>query len=219
MDRRDDDSGPGTRPGEVGVLLVRALIAGVPVVGGAAEVLVSGWLEHRRRRLGDVAAGLQQGADPEELLAAVSEDPAVLDLWLRAAEAGQRARARRARVALGRVVAQGATGKVEWEEAELLVDALCELREPHIELLVRIVAIDQDARDQLGADAPPASVSSQTKSPAGEAADDYPIPIHQTLLRHGLAEAHGMSFSGVSRATRPTELGRRLLRDLAPDLG
>jgi hypothetical protein len=210
------DGGQGLSHGEVGIVLVRALMSGIPVVGGASDVLMSGWLEHRRRRLEDVSTGLQQGADAAQLLAAVREDPAVLDLWLRAAEAGQRSRVARARVALGRVVAKGATRELDWDEADLLVDALAELREPHVELLVRIDELDRRARDSLGAVARNAEVWGETKEPTRAVATEYPVAIHQTLLRHGLAESHGMSLSGVSKATRPTALGRRLLRDLDP---
>lgn len=207
------DSPDGLTTNEVGLVLVRALLTAVPG-GSAADVLYSGWLEHRRRRLDDVASGLQDEADHATLLAAVEEDPTVLDLWLRAAEAAQRARVRQARIALGRAAARGVTEPAEWDRAELIIDALAELRKPHLELLLRLADMDARARAELSADASQHDVDTATRVEAQEVAGEYPTAVHQTLLRHGLAVAHGMSYTGVAQGAKITELGHRLLDDL-----
>lgn len=197
-----------------GHVVLRMLLASVPWAGGALDIAYTTWMNQRHDRLGDVAQGLHSGAHEADLLRAVEDNPDVLDLWLRAAEAGQRARIRRARVALGRAVAKAATDPAQWDEAELLVDALSELREPHATLLARLAALEDEARTIVGEDASTSQLRRETSDRAKEVADEYPMAIHQTLLRHGLVVSHGMSFRGVSSAHETTELGRRLLSEL-----
>jgi hypothetical protein len=203
-------------PPPVAETVVKAILALVPVVGGAFVVVWEDARKHISARLQQTANEVVDAVGAEKLAQRFIESPEFEALAVNAMESAARTGHEAKRRLLARVVINAARDDARVDESVLIQQALRELEGPHIRAAERLRSVydscqmtpeylaeypDQDLDELL---------HSKRMEASYEASQHEPAPVVAALVRTGMA-APPMILGGGVGVAFITDFGRTVL--------
>jgi hypothetical protein len=197
-------------------IVAKAVVAGVPQLGGSLTEIISG-IQQRREYVAKTALGaMSERVGKDAFMSIVAGNPEIEALLWTALQAITATGVESKRKLLQKVVANAMTSTEPIDMEQLQTMALTELDAPHFRALTRLVHAED-------ADAAEGRTDCQNND-LDRATAEEPVPVLAALIRTGVVypagivdqqdgtlrppPLRGLQVSGV------TEFGRRLLADL-----
>jgi hypothetical protein len=179
----------------------KAVVAGIPYVGGSLVEVISG-IQKRREYVAETALGVISERVGEDALMSMAErEPEIEALLWTALQAVAATGVESKRKLLVKVVANAMTSTEPIDMEQLQTQALAELDAPHFRALARLAhAEDLDAAE---------GKTDKQDSNLNHAAAKEPVPVLAALIRTGVVYPAAMvdQGNGLGRAPSPRELG------------
>lgn len=203
--------------------VTRALLASMPGIGGAAQVIYEDVRAHLAARAVRTLDEIVAESGEDRLRDRLNSDPELEAVFAHGLDAATRTGYEAKRRLLSRVISAAVLDDAKVDEALLIVLALRDLDAPHLRVLEKMRRVEDDvlARDlaefgeaQNGQEHAQSDRESAAHGAVRASTEGVPVALLESLVRTGVAHELGMSYGGPMVPATVSSFGRTLLDDL-----